>query len=88
MRKINIKIHQILLDMKLQKIKLNKLAENSLANREMKELIGGASCQCSCCYAGTPNGSSTHDNGNANAAHGYRSPCDPTIELPEIIVEP
>lgn len=32
--------------MKLKKIKLNKLAENSLANREMKELKGGSCCLC------------------------------------------
>ncbi|MCI7071780.1 MAG: TIGR04149 family rSAM-modified RiPP [Bacteroides pyogenes] len=73
--------------MKLQKIKLNKLAENSLANREMKELKGGKGCQCSCCYAGS-GGSSTTDNGNANAKHGYHSTCDPTIELPEVVVKP
>lgn len=50
--------------MKLEKISLKKLAENSLANREMREIKGGAVCGCGCCYAGT-GGSSSTDNGNA-----------------------
>lgn len=73
--------------MGLQKIKLNNLAENSLANREMKQLMGGATCQCSCHYAGS-GGSSTRDNGNANAEHGYVSHDPPNIELEEIIINP
>lgn len=47
--------------MKLKKIKLNKLAENSLANREMKELKGGNCCLCACRYA-DHGGSSTAAN--------------------------
>ncbi|WP_416334104.1 TIGR04149 family rSAM-modified RiPP, partial [Bacteroides pyogenes] len=34
--------------MRLQQFKLNKLAGNSLANREIKELKGGGSWGCSC----------------------------------------
>lgn len=55
--------------MKLQKIKLNKLAENSLANREMKEIKGGWCCTCSCAYADT-GGSSPKDNRAANYNKG------------------
>ncbi|ATR96311.1 MULTISPECIES: TIGR04149 family rSAM-modified RiPP [Bacteroidales] len=51
--------------MKLQKIKLNKLAENSLANREMKKIKGGNCCTCGCMYANS-GGSSSTDNRNAN----------------------
>lgn len=73
--------------MKLEEIKLNNLAKNSLANREMRDLKGGKSCQCSCCYAGS-GGSSTTDNGNANATNGYHSTCDPHIELEDLEVFP
>lgn len=56
--------------------RLKKLAENSLANREMREIKGGAVCGCGCCYAGT-GGSSSTDNGNANFSSGSYSPgCD------------
>lgn len=59
--------------MKLQKIKLNKLAENSLANREMKELKGGNyCCSCSCAYANN-GGSSIDANRDANMDYGYHS---------------
>lgn len=47
--------------MRLQQFKLNKLAGNSLANREIKELKGGGSwgCSCSCAYVKLgPNGHS------------------------------
>ncbi|TYK34083.1 TIGR04149 family rSAM-modified RiPP [Bacteroides pyogenes] len=39
-------------DMKLEKNKLNKLVENSLANRDMNDLKGGdaACCDCGWCY--------------------------------------
>lgn len=38
--------------MKLEKKKLNKLVENSLANRDMNDLKGGdaACCDCGWCY--------------------------------------
>ncbi|MGP1539844.1 TIGR04149 family rSAM-modified RiPP [Bacteroides pyogenes] len=39
--------------MKLRKFNLNKLAGNSLANREMKEIKGGKCCRCSCAYVNT-----------------------------------
>lgn len=63
--------------MKLQKIKLNNLAENSLANREMKEIKGGHTgcCYCSCAYANS-GGSSSTDNAAANykiGPHGGHS---------------
>ena len=56
--------------MKLTKIKLNNLAENSLANREMKDLKGGVTCcTCSCYYQGS-GGSSSTDNSAANSKIG------------------
>ena len=65
--------------MKLEKIKLNRLAENSLADREMKELKGGNCCLCACRYA-NEGGSSSNDNMNTNYDHnytsvGYPNPC-------------
>ena len=59
--------------MKTRKIRLNKLVENGLAHREIKELKGGAMCRCACRYEDN-GGSSTDDNGMANNAGGYRSP--------------
>lgn len=76
--------------MEIKKIKLNKLADNSLAQREMKGIKGGACCSCGCFYA-NQGGSSTQDNGVANAKHCYSSPIPPgrgdtPIELDEVIV--
>ncbi len=70
--------------MNLKRISLKKLAENSLDNREMRNLKGGNVCGCGCCYAGTPGGSSTTDNGNANNKSNYHSPGCPN----EIVVTP
>lgn len=59
--------------MELKKIKLNKLAENSLAERQMKEVKGGdRCCVCTCAYM-HHGGSSTHDNMSANHKGGYSS---------------
>lgn len=63
--------------MELKKIKLNKLSNNVLAERQMKGLKGGGfiyrrNCTCSCAYA-DKGGSSTEDNTNANyklGSHG------------------
>ncbi|MDY3090516.1 MAG: TIGR04149 family rSAM-modified RiPP [Porphyromonas sp.] len=74
--------------MELKKIKLNKLAENSLAERQMQGIKGGSSCcGCGCYYAGR-GGSSTHDNGVANSKHCYTStrPDEYTIDIPEVII--
>ncbi len=60
--------------MKFEKIKLNKLAENSLADREMTEIKGGSACIFGCKYAGQGSGSSNASNGSANNEHGYYSP--------------
>lgn len=51
--------------MEIIKIKLNKLAENSSANWEMKAIIGGRCCNCSCAYSNNE-GSSFIDNRAAN----------------------
>jgi len=60
--------------MELKKIKLNKLSDDALAQRQMKELKGGEvyyrRCTCSCAYANA-GGSSTKDNMSANYHLGY-----------------
>jgi len=38
----------------------------SVEKREMKNIKGGNYCGCACQYAGTPGGSSSSDNLNAN----------------------
>ena len=60
----------------MNKIKLNKLEENDLSKREMNQIRGGERCGCACAYSNS-GGSSTRDNGIANAAsnlvsEGYR----------------
>lgn len=56
--------------MELKKIKLNKLSNNALAERQMKGLKGGCRfCTCSCAYAGH-GGSNAQDNKSANFAIG------------------
>lgn len=57
--------------MKLNKIKLHELSDVELNEREMRNILGGYSCGCN--YAGTPGGSSTEDNRDANAQYGYTS---------------
>ncbi len=61
--------------MELKKIKLNKLSDDALAQRQMKGLKGGGiyrrSCTCSCAYANT-GGSSTEDNLTANYRLGSK----------------
>ena len=50
--------------MELKKIKLNKLSDDALAQRQMKGLKGGSPC-CSCgYYYEYSGGASTHDNGS------------------------
>ena len=50
--------------MELKKIKLNKLSDDALAQRQLKGLKGGSPC-CSCgCYYEYSGGASTHDNGS------------------------
>lgn len=56
--------------MKLKKLKLNKISESELQNREMNRLLGGSRCcTCACRYE-HDGGSSTLDNGNANHRGG------------------
>ena len=61
--------------MELKKIKLNKLSDDALAQRQMKGLKGGGviqrHCTCSCAYANA-GGSSTNDNMAANYRLGSR----------------
>ena len=63
--------------MELKKIKLNKLSDNALAQRQLQGIKGGGNgvhvCGCGCCYAGA-GGSSSHDNREANFSQGHFSP--------------
>jgi natural product precursor len=64
-------INYNIIDMKT--LKLNKLHDGQLSKKLMKSVVGGSAvCQCGCCYAGS-GGSSVHDNGYANSAHGLGS---------------
>lgn len=59
--------------MNTKKIKLNKLSERALVERQLKGIKGGCQfCTCSCAYA-NQGGSSTQDNKSANFAKGMRS---------------
>jgi len=60
----------------MNELKLNKLANNALNNEEMHHTRGGEcvmACGCSCYYANS-GGSSTRQNGCANAEKGIHSP--------------
>lgn len=58
--------------MELKKIKLNKLSDDALAQRQLQGIKGGKCCLCTCAYA-NQGGSSTHDNKTTNHQHGYAS---------------
>ncbi|KAA4696818.1 rSAM-modified peptide [Bacteroides fragilis] len=51
--------------MKLKKLKLHVLAEESMKDRTMNALRGGNCCTCSCYWEGNT-GSSSNDNRDAN----------------------
>lgn len=51
-----------------KKLKLAKLAQSTLSNKELSCVKGGACCSCGCgCYWAGEGGSSTVNNGNANS---------------------
>lgn len=59
--------------MKIRRFKLNVLSAETLQQKEMSVLIGGAdSCGCACAYEGM-GGPSFSDNTNANYKYGYTS---------------
>ncbi len=67
----------------MKKLKLSELTKNSLSQKGLKNVIGGT-CSCACAYEGTPNGSTTDQNGTANANGGKRSPgTGPRVDFPE-----
>jgi hypothetical protein len=75
---------QTLNSLVMSKIKLNKIGNFQLTNNEKQELKGGKGdllfpvvrCGCSCCYEGTPGGSTTQANKDANSALATGSlPC-------------
>lgn len=53
----------------LKNIKLNRLSDAELQEREMSDLKGGNVCGCGCHYENS-GGSSTMDNGSANVGIG------------------
>ncbi|MDR2651895.1 MAG: TIGR04149 family rSAM-modified RiPP [Prevotellaceae bacterium] len=58
----------------MKSIKLNKLAKNTMEEKEMHHIKGGhPGCSCSCYYEGN-GGSSVNDNGMANYEGGLNSP--------------
>jgi len=70
----------------MEKFKLNRLSENRLKRREMRELIGGTTCGCGC-----KGPSSNLDNGTANHDVGLNSEgsmTDLTWYLDEVVVTP
>ena len=62
----------------MKKLKLNRLSDQNLAEKQMNTLTGGeasqcpAGCCCACRYA-NQGGSSSSDNGKANTAGGLHS---------------
>ena len=64
--------------MELKKIKLNKLSDDALAQRQLQGIKGGDNGSRVCCYADM-GGSSSHDNLSANSRSSYFSTgCDNT----------
>ncbi|MCL1934641.1 MAG: TIGR04149 family rSAM-modified RiPP [Candidatus Azobacteroides sp.] len=61
---------------KLEKLRLNQLAQRSYLNELEMDLLWGSSgnCSCGCLYAGQPGGSSTSSNQSANNASDLYSP--------------
>lgn len=55
-------------------IKLNKLADNRLTEKEMEKTTGGNYCTCGCCYANN-GGSSTSGNAGANYGSNLTTKC-------------
>jgi natural product precursor len=69
----------------MQKLKLNRLSDRQLAEKQMNSILGGAGqndCPKGCC--GCPNNNSV-PNFNANMARGlYTEGC---IALPEVVIK-
>lgn len=57
----------------MKDLKLNNLSKNKLEKKELNNARGGQLCGCGCYYSGS-GGSSSNDNGCANADGGMRSP--------------
>ncbi len=53
----------------MKKLKLSELTKNALSQKGLKNVKGGV-CACGCRYEGTPGGSSTTANGQANRNGG------------------
>jgi len=72
----------------MNKLKLNRLSDQKLAEKQMNMVMGGADsqcpnsgggCCCGCPYQGQPGGSDTWDNMNANSKGNLytKSVCKP-----------
>ncbi len=51
----------------MKKLKLNSLSSESLSEKETQKIKGGNCCGCSC-WAASKGGSSSNNNGRANAS--------------------
>lgn len=74
--------------MELKKIKLNKLSDDALAQRQLQGIKGGSldgSCFCACRYARL-GGSSTQDNALANSERGLDSSGNYGVRIPAPVV--
>ena len=58
--------------MKIKQLKLSRLSERELKEKEMNAILGGNSCSCSCYWEGR-GGSSINDNNMANYKFEYES---------------
>ena len=60
---------------KMKPLKLNKLSDRKLNEKQMNAIRGGAPhCTCGCQWAGNGGGSSVQDNCRANGAAGLHVP--------------
>ena len=57
----------------LKRLKLTRLSQEDLAEKQMKALRGGFNCGCGCHYEFEGGGSSRKDNYNSNLSSGKNS---------------
>lgn len=74
--------------MDIKDLKLNKLSDDALTQRQLQTLKGGKGlyCRCACAYV-NQGGSSTQDNGFANRDMGKQSSQGGTYFLPDVEIE-
>ncbi|WP_299553709.1 TIGR04149 family rSAM-modified RiPP [uncultured Porphyromonas sp.] len=75
--------------MELKKIKLNKLSDDALAQRQLQGIKGGGADCCTCgCYYANQGGSSRAANDAANTKNCYGSTRPGVTYLPPVVVTP